>query len=88
MRNSFAVERRDRKLPCMQELIQNLISKVGLSEDQATGAIQQVSEFMKARLPDQFQGFVDQAIAGEQVDAGGLADQAKGLLGGMFGGDK
>ena len=70
----------------MQELVQNLISKVGLSEDQATGAIAQVTEFIKDKLPDQFQGFVDQAVSGESVDPGNIADKAKGALSGLFGG--
>ena len=72
----------------MQELIQNIISKVGISEDQAKGAIEQVSEFVKERLPDQFQGVVDKAISGESIDTKNIADQAKGLLGGIFGGDE
>ena len=70
----------------MQELIQSLVSKLGLSEDQASGAIAQVTEFIKGKLPDQFQGLVDQAISGEGTDAGNIADQAKDALSGLFGG--
>ncbi|MEM9481025.1 MAG: DUF2267 domain-containing protein [Verrucomicrobiota bacterium] len=76
----------------MQDLIQNLVSKVGVSEDQAQGAVEQVIAFLKDKLPDQFSGVIDSALSGEGTpdlgDLGGLADQAKDMLGGLMGGDK
>ncbi|MEM0896088.1 MAG: DUF2267 domain-containing protein [Verrucomicrobiota bacterium] len=75
----------------MQDLIQNLVSKVGVSEDQAQGAIEQVVAFLKDKLPDQFSGVIDSALSDGTIpdlgDLGGLADQAKGALGGLLGGD-
>jgi len=76
----------------MNELIQNLVSKVGISEEQAQGSIGTVVEFLKGKLPASVHGVLDSAISGEEsADGGGAAgalDAAKGALGGVLGGDK
>lgn len=71
----------------MNELIQKLTA-LGLTEEQARGAIQTIAGFVKQKLPSDYQGIVDQILAGESPDlskiGGGLLDNIKG----MFGGDK
>ena len=46
------------KLSTMQEIIQQLISKAGLSQDQATKAIQVIGQFVKDKYP-MAGGYVD-----------------------------
>ena len=74
----------------MNELIQNLVSKVGISEEQAQGIIGTVVEFLKGKLPASVHGLLDSAIGGGEggdgADAGGVMDAAKGALGGVLGG--
>lgn len=63
----------------MEELIKQITSKVGISEEQAKQAVNQVLEFLKQRLPGPIASQVEGVIKG-----GGLNDVAKGL-GGLFG---
>jgi len=74
----------------MNELIQNLISKVGISEDQAKGAVATVGEFIKGKIPESFHGQIDAVLGGidgEGEEGGGNPlDAAKDMLGNMFGG--
>ena len=73
----------------MTELIQQLVSKVGISEDQAQGSIGTVVEFLKGKLPASMHGVLDGAIGGEEAgEGGGIVDAAKSALGGVLGGDK
>ena len=72
----------------MNELIQQLVSKVGISEEQAQGSVGTVVEFLKGKLPASVHGLLDGAINGEGAAEGGVLDAAKGALGGMLGGDK
>ena len=71
----------------MNELIQQLVSKVGISEEQAQGSVGTVVEFLKGKLPASVHGLLDGAISGEGAAEGGVLDAAKGALGGMLGGD-
>lgn len=76
----------------MNELIQNLVSKTGISEEQAQGSIGTVVEFLKGKLPASVHGVIDSAIGGGGEEGaeggGGMLDAAKGALGGVLGGDK
>ncbi len=75
----------------MNELIQQLVSKIGISEEQAQGSVGTVVEFLKGKLPASVHGVLDSAIGdGEEggEGGGGVLDAAKGALGGMLGGDK
>lgn len=69
----------------MNELKQKLVD-LGLSEEMAAQAIQTVGEFVKSKVPEQYQGMVDTVLAGGTPDlgslGGGLLDQVKGLFGG------
>ena len=69
----------------MNDLIKQLVSKVGISEEQAQGSIGTVVEFLKGKLPASMHGVLDGAIGGEEAgEGGGIADAAKGAIGGML----
>lgn len=72
--------------PAMNELIQRLTA-LGLSEDMAKQAIQTVGEFIKSKVPEDYQPMVDQVLAGQSPDLGKLGG-ILGQLKGFFGGDK
>ena len=67
----------------MNELQQRLAA-LGLSEEQVDGAIKTVAEFVKSKLPPEYQGMVDTLMAGETPDlsalGGGQLDKVKGLF--------
>lgn len=71
----------------MDEIIQLVCSKTGISEEQAKGAVDTVVGFLKDKMPagigDQVQGFISGGSSmGSLGDiAGGLGDK----IGGMFG---
>jgi uncharacterized protein (DUF2267 family) len=75
----------------MDELIQQIVAKTGISESQARTAVETVAGFLKERLPAPIAGHVDGALAGGAGAVGGLAGKAGdviGDLGSMFGGRK
>ncbi len=70
----------------MEELVQLVVSKTGISESQARSAVDTVVGFLKTKLPAPLAGHVESALgaAGQglgNVDLGGLASG----LGGLFG---
>ena len=72
----------------MDELIQQVATKVGIDANQAKGAVDTVLAFLKERLPAPIAAQLDSVLAG---GAAGLQDQAQdalGGLGGILGGDK
>ena len=83
----------------MDELINMVSSKVGISADQASQAVNVVLGFLKERLPAPIASQVDGLLSGQGTggianqaasplgdqSAGGAIDQAKDMLGGMFG---
>lgn len=70
----------------MNELEKKLTG-LGLSQEQSQQAIQAVVEFIKGKVPAEYQGMVDQVMAGNMPDLGSLGGLMGGLKG-MFGGDK
>jgi uncharacterized protein (DUF2267 family) len=68
-----------RRRPSMNELIEQLKSRVGLDDDKAQYAAQTVLEFLKQRLPAPVASQLDSAISG------GAAEEVKEKLGGIFG---
>ena len=77
----------------MKELIDQIVSKVGISPDQAKGSVSTVLEFLKGKLPgpiasqlDQFVGGDDDEEGGDGEGGGNPLDAAKDALGGIFGG--
>ena len=73
----------------MNELIQKVSERAGISEDQAQKAVETVVGFLKERLPAPIAGQVDNVL--NSSAASGLADRAGDMLGGLggiFGGNK
>ena len=68
----------------MDELIKQVVSKTGISEDQARTAITTVLGFVKGKLPAPIASQIDNALTGEGGGVGGslgdLASKAGGLL--------
>lgn len=62
------------------------LTGLGLSDEMATQAIQAVAEFVKSKVPESYQGMVDQLLSGQSPDlsslGGGLLDKMKGMFGG------
>ena len=80
----------------MEELLKAVAEKTGLPADKAQGAIEAVIEFLKEKLPEPIAGQLDNFLGGDDdgdsdgagAGLGDLLDKGKGMLGGMFGGDK
>lgn len=70
----------------MQEL-QDKLAALGLSQEQSAQAIQTVVDFIKSKVPAEYQGMVDQVMEGHMPDLGSLGGLMGGLKG-LFGGDK
>jgi hypothetical protein len=71
----------------MEQLIQQVAQRTGISEEQARTAVQTVLGFVKERLPGPVAAQLDNVVGGGA--GGGVADKAGemlGGLGGMFGG--
>ncbi len=64
----------------MDELVNQIQAKTGISHDQAMAAAQTAIDFLKSRLPGPVAGQIDNALKG----GGNLGDMSKNL-GGMFG---
>lgn len=68
----------------MDELIKQVVSKTGISEDQARTAVTTVLGFVKDKLPAPIASQIDSALTGEGGGVGGslgdLASKAGGLL--------
>ncbi len=68
----------------MNEITQRLMDKTGLSEEQATNAVDTVLQFLKEKLPSPLSSQLDNVTDG----ASGIGDKLGGIgasLGGMFG---
>jgi hypothetical protein len=67
----------------MNELKEKLTA-LGLSAEQVDSALSTVAEFVKSKLPPEYQGVVDSLLAGETPDlaslGGGLLDKVKGMF--------
>ncbi|HET9978986.1 MAG TPA: hypothetical protein VFQ32_00970 [Ktedonobacterales bacterium] len=69
----------------MDELVNQVCQKTGISQDQAQQAVQTVIGYLKDRLPGPIGSQLDNVLGG-QGGPGGIAGQAGQALGGMFGG--
>jgi hypothetical protein len=65
----------------MDELINQITSRVGITEEQAKQAVEVVVGFLKDNLPEPIASQIEPALKG---DVSGLGDVA-GSLGGLFG---
>lgn len=50
----------------MQELVQELIQKAGLTQEQAEKSIQVIKDYIQSQLPPMMQGMVDNFMSGRQ----------------------
>lgn len=69
----------------MDDLVNQVCQKTGISQDQAQQAVQTVIGYLKDKLPGPIGSQLDNVLSG-QGGAGGIAGQAGQALGGMFGG--
>ncbi|HWR34456.1 MAG TPA: hypothetical protein VN622_01135 [Clostridia bacterium] len=63
----------------MNELIEQLKSRVGIDNDKAQSAVQTVMEFLKQRLPAPIASQLDSALSGGGAE--GIKDKVGGMLG-------
>lgn len=68
----------------MDELVKQVATKTGISEEQARSAVTTVIGFLKERLPAPIAGQLDNVVGGSADAAGGLGDLAS-KVGGIFG---
>lgn len=73
----------------MNELLQRLTEKTGLSQDKAQDVLNIVVGYLKERLPAPMVGHLDSLLAGgAEGESGGLVEKAKSMaqgLGGILG---
>lgn len=75
----------------MDELIQKVMDKTGIDAEKAKSAIGAVAGFLQDKLPGPVGAQVAKLLGGDNDggdddgDAGGMMDQAKGMLGGLMG---
>ena len=53
----------------MQEMVQQLVDKVGLTQEQAEKSIMVIKDYIQSQLPPMMQGMVDNFM-GQQQDPG------------------
>ncbi len=63
----------------MDELIEQLKSRVGLDDDKAQSAVRVVVDFLKQRLPEPVASQLDAALSGKGAE--GIAGKLGGILG-------
>ncbi len=70
----------------MEELVKQIVSKTGISEDQARSAANTVIGFLKGKLPESIGGHLDSALGSAAGALGGVdPGSAASALGGPFG---
>ena len=73
----------------MNELINLVVQKTGISQENAQKAAQTVIDFLKTKLPAPVASQVDAVLAGDMSGVAGQAgEMLKGKLGGAFGGEQ
>jgi len=73
----------------MNELINLIVQKTGISQENAQKAAQTVIDFLKTKLPARVASQVDVVLAGDMSGVAGQAgEMLKGKLGGAFGEQK
>ena len=73
----------------MNELINLIVQKTGISQENAQKAAQTVIDFLKTKLPAPVASQVDAVLSGDMSGVAGQAgEMLKGKLGGALGGQK
>ncbi len=68
----------------MEQLVNLVVEKTGLSEEAAQNAVNVVVAFIKEKLPEPIAGQIDGLLSGEETaeGEGGIGGALKGMLGG------
>ena len=70
----------------MNELVQLVQQKTGISQEMAQQVVQVVISHLKGKLPEPMASGLDNLLAGGGAGSGGgLMDEAKGMMGGLMG---
>ena len=72
----------------MEQLVQELSQKTGLSPEKSQEVVNVVVSHLKERLPEPFANALDSFLNGSAAGSGNLMDEAKAMasgLGGLFG---
>jgi len=69
----------------MDQLINRVTEKTGLSPDQSKAAVESVIGFLKEKLPAPLASGLDSLIGGAEGSNEGLASKATSALGSLFG---
>lgn len=69
----------------MEQIIKMITEKTGISTEQATTAVNVVTDFLKDKLPAGMGNQLDGLLKGDTSSLGDLAGELKDKLGGMFG---
>jgi hypothetical protein len=73
----------------MNELINLIVQKTGISQENAQKAAQTVIDFLKTKLPAPVASQVDAVLSGDMSGVAGQAgEMLKGKLGGALGGQE
>jgi len=73
----------------MDELVNLVVQKTGISQDDARKAVEVIMNELKTRLPGPISSHIDSFLSGGMSAlAGEAGDMLKGKLGGLFGGGK
>ncbi|HID69471.1 MAG TPA: DUF2267 domain-containing protein [Desulfobacterales bacterium] len=65
----------------MEQLVNTVVEKTGISEESAQNAVNVVMDFIKEKLPAPISAQIDGLMAGEESAEGGIAGAIKGMLG-------
>lgn len=68
----------------MNDIVQRLIERTGLPQDQAMTAVETVLGFLKEKLPGPVASQIDSVMGGTQPDPSGISGIGSGI-GDMFG---
>lgn len=69
----------------MNEIVQQIVQRVGIPEDKARMAVQLVVEHLKGKVPGPIASQLDSYLGGQQQsgsDGGGLGSAITGMMGG------
>ncbi|HEU5441751.1 MAG TPA: hypothetical protein VFU88_20885 [Ktedonobacterales bacterium] len=70
----------------MDQLVNMVAQRAGISSDQAQKAVQTVLGFLKDKLPGPIASQLDSVVGGQGTNVGQMGQQAMGGVGDMFGG--
>ena len=72
----------------MNELVQMVTQKTGISRDKAQQAVEVILNHLKSRLPGPITSHLDQYTGGGSSGSSNLENEAANKLGSMLGGEK